>query len=132
LGARYDLTEVHAAARGGAIELDERRARDEVLLYLASFVDAYPLAAELLLALTSDDFVETVTLEPPHAGAYDVYALALPAAVGARHGVPACGWYLKLQLREGLFGESVFLVSMHPLERGIQRVGGWLPAKGTS
>lgn len=119
------------AAREGRIALDEARARDEVLRFLSDFLAAYPLAADVLLALTEGDFVETVSLKPPHPGAYDVYALGLSASIALRHRVPACGWYLKLQLQEDLYGESVFLVSLHPLEHDIRRAGGWLKKEGT-
>lgn len=122
---------VQAAARDERVSLDEARARNEVCRFLSDFVAAYRFAAEVLLELNDDDFVETASLNPPHPGDYDVYAIGLASSIALRHGVPACGWYLKLQLQEDLYGESVFLVSLHPLEHDVRRAGGWLRKAGT-
>lgn len=126
MGARYDLAKVHEAARDKRIELDEARARDEVAKHVERFIDAYPFAADVLLELRGDDFSETVELDRPHAGHYDVYGLRISDELADKHGVRPRGWYVKLRLYESWSGETVFLVSLHPLEFDMQRVGGLL------
>ncbi len=127
MGAAYELRLVVEAAREGRIELDESRARDQVAQFFERWVDVYPFAIDVLQELTNDDYAETVTLQyPPHHGTYDVYGHALSDAVARAHRVATRCWYVKLRLYDGLYGEVVFLVSLHPMERGMRRVGGVL------
>lgn len=133
MGAKYLLRSVHDAARGERIELDEKRARDEVLLHFDTLLDCYPFAAGVLLELREADFSETVQLpNPPHAGVYDVYGIRISQALAEKHGLQVREWYLKLRLYESWSGETVFLVSLHPLEFSLRRVGGILPRGGLS
>ncbi len=126
LAAKYELRRVQDAAREERISLDERRARDELGLHFRTLVEGYAFAVEALLALRPDDYCDTVSLGPPHDGVYDVYGVRV-----ARPGLPGC-WYLKFKLEEGLYEESVFFVSIHPLEKPMVRVGGLLKPEGAS
>lgn len=130
MAGKYDLEAIRRAAREERIELDEHRARDELARFFATWLDAYPFAAELLLELSPDDFCKTVTLAAPHAGEYDVYGRRISAELAKRHGLTTAAWYLKLRLYEGFSGEIVFFVSLHPLEADMQRVGGVLRPGG--
>lgn len=131
VGAKYDLERVREAARDERIELDEKRARDELGRFFTTWLHAYPFAADVLLELQPEDFCKTVPLGTPHAGEYDVYGLRISDALAARHGVSQLAWYLKLRLYEGFSGEVVFFVSLHPLEFDMERVGGLLRRSGS-
>jgi len=124
LAAKYELQRVQDAARDDRISLDERRARDELGYLFRTTAEGYAFAVEVLLALRPSDYCETVSLGPPHDGAYDVYGVRL-----ARPELPAC-WYLKFKLEDGLYGENVFFVSIHPLNKPMHRIGGLLKPEG--
>jgi len=131
VGAKYSLKLVHEAARAERVELDESRARDEVMRFFASLLECYPFAAGVLLELRDEDFSETIQLpKPPHGGTYDVYGLRVSEDLASKHCVKVREWYLKLRLYESWSGEAVFLVSLHPLEFPLRRVGGVLKPGG--
>lgn len=129
MAPKHDLAVVRAAALEGRVELDERRARDEVLRFISEFVAAYAFASDVLCALQPEGYAETIELQPPHAGSYDVYGLELAPSIAQRHGVPDGGWYVKLRLYESFEGETVFLVSLHPLEHDLECSGGTVKKK---
>lgn len=85
------------------------------------------------MELQLSDFSETVQLpNPPHAGVYDVYGIRISQGLAEKHGLQVREWYLKLRLYESLSGETVFLVSLHPLEFSLRRDGGVLKPGGQS
>ena len=122
----YGLDRVHACARAKQLELDFKRARDELLLVLETIEDCYRFAAAVLLELEPDDFCQPVTLGPPNAGTYDEYGIRISDQLTEEFGVSRC-WYLKFKLTEtDLSGETVFLVSLHKLNKPMPRKGGRL------
>jgi hypothetical protein len=132
VGARYELSAVHAAAREERVELDERRARDELLRFFKTMLECYPFAAAVLLELQSEDWSETIMLEdPPHGGSYDIYGVRISDSLLSRYPKVAREWYVKLRLTASWTGETVFLVSIHPLEFSLRRAGGELKPGGT-
>lgn len=119
----YDLAKIHDAARGERIELDEKRARDEVLRFFETLLDCYPFAAAVLLELQPQHFRKRVQLtDPPHPGWYDEYGITISESLAEQHMVPR-DWYLKVQLYDGLYDENAFLVSLHPAEYELKRGG---------
>lgn len=131
MGAKYSLRLVHEAAQGERVELDESRARDEVLRFFSTLLECYPFAAGVLLELRDEDFSETISLpNPPHGGLYDVYGIRISETLASKHSVTVREWYLKLRLYESWSGETVFLVSLHPLGYPLRRVGGVLKPGG--
>lgn len=96
------------------------------MLHVRTLTAEYAFARDLLLALRPGDFSKTVSLRPPHAGAYDEYGLHLRHEVRARHGVGPVAWYVKVRLYESFTDEVVFVVSLHPLEYDMARAGGRL------
>lgn len=122
----YPLERVRGAATAKQLEFDVKRARSELALVIDSIVEAYEFGAALLLELQPSDFCRVVELDPPHAGAYDVYGIRVSATLASAFGVPRC-WYVKFKLVTAeLTGETVFLVSMHLLNEPMSRKGGML------
>lgn len=126
---KYSLAAIQTAAAEGNIELDEKRARDEVLRFFDRFEQCYPFAAKVLLALRPEDFRKRVQLgDPPHPGIYDEYGIDLSEELAKEHGVPR-NWYLKVRLYEGLYGNNAFLVSLHVPVYDLKREGGSRPPR---
>lgn len=118
--AKYSLADVHAAALDGSVELDESRALHTTTPLFATLLEVHRFAQDVLLSLAEEDWRQTVALGPPHDGSYDVYEKTLDAALCAKHGVES-EWYVKLRLIDGVFGNTVFLVSLHQPERAFKR-----------
>lgn len=118
MAPKYAVEKVVAAARSGAVELVGSRARDIVLQYVNGLLEAVMFAQALVGSLRLEHFQETVKLDPPHAGDFDVYICPLEPALIAKHGLEHVkDWYVKLQLIEDENGDSVLVVSMHPPEK---------------
>jgi hypothetical protein len=57
----------------------------------------------------------------------DEYGVELPGALLERYGLGARGtWYVKLSLQSEEQGDTVLLLSLHALERPLEREGGRL------
>jgi hypothetical protein len=85
-------------------------------------LECVAFATDAVLALRVEDWRQTVKLpNPPFAGEYDEYFVKIDDAMKTKHGVLNTEWYLKLSLSEGLYGDDVFLVSLHVPERPSSR-----------
>jgi hypothetical protein len=121
VGPKYELGRVVAAAKDGDLLLVGSRAREIVLNYVDGLLEADTFARGLVAALVPEHFQETVALEPPYAGEFDVYICPLSEALMSKHGLAHVGsWYVKLKLTER-DDDSVLVVSMHPSERAAPR-----------
>ena len=118
MAPRYPVDKVVAAAASGDLELVGRRARDIVFTYVDGFADALNFASALVASLRLEHFQETVTLEAPYKGEFDVYICALSSELITRYALEnVTNWYVKLKLTESENGDSVLVVSMHPPEK---------------
>ena len=82
---KYGLDRVVAAATGGDLLLVGSRAREIVLNYVDGLLEADSFARGLVAALKVEHFQETVTLEAPYAGEFDVFICPLSEALMAKH-----------------------------------------------
>lgn len=88
--------------------------------FFDTFLECLTFAKDVLLALRAEEWRKTVRLpNPPHAGEYDEYGHKLSDELCRKHGVESREWYVKLRLTEGLYGDAVFLVSLHEPERPL-------------
>lgn len=121
MAPKYPLEQVQAAARDRNIEIDQARGWKLLSPLFDGLEDCLNFARDVIMELTAEDFVKTVSLpNPPHAGDYDEYGKVVSQAVLARHDVVDTDWYLKLKLDVGQLSEGVFLVSFHPAERPLK------------
>lgn len=122
MAPKYAVEKVVAAAQSGAVELVGSRAREIVLQYVDGLLEAVTFAQALVGSLRVEHFQETVKLEPPYGGDFDVYICPLEPALVEKHGLQHVkDWYVKLQLTEDENGDSVLVVSMHPPEKPAKR-----------
>ena len=121
MGPKHELGRVVAAARDGDLLLVGSRAREIVLHYVDGLLEADGFARGLVAALKVEQFQETVTLEEPYAGEFDVYICPLSKALMSKHALEhVATWYVKLKLTVSEDGDSVLVVSMHPAERPVR------------
>jgi hypothetical protein len=119
----FDLARVAAAAKEGRVNLGKKRASDILLQHLGELVACNKFACAVLLALKPTDFNVTKDLGE---GLYDEYGIHLSDDLLEQFGLDVQFWYVKLTVREGSWGEEIFCLSLHPLEREMNCVGGRL------
>lgn len=113
--------------------MDEASAWNKVSPFFDTFLECLDFAKDVVLALREDEWRCTVRLpNPPHAGEYDEYGHSLSDALCREHGVESREWYVKLRLTEGLYGDAVFLVSLHVAERPLKNSGRNMKTGGRS
>lgn len=118
---KYELKRVVAAAREGDLLLVGSRAREIVLNYVEGLLEADAFARGLVAGLAVEHFQETVLLEEPYAGEFDVYICPLSEDLMSTYGLEHIAtWYVKLKLMEGDDGDSVLVISLHPAERPLR------------
>ena len=118
MAPRYAVEKVVAAAMSGDLNLVGSRAKDIVLTYVDGLIDAYSFAQALVASLRLEQFQETVRLNPPYEGFFDLYICPLSPLLMSRYGLEhVTQWYVKLKLTESESGDSVLVVSMHPPEQ---------------
>jgi len=123
-GARFALERVRAAAVGERLSLGGSRCREHLLPLLGSLLECLKFAAEVLKVLGAHDFSRTVRVGNLEC---DEYGVELPGRLLDRYGLGARGtWYVKLSLQPQELGDTVLLVSLHALERPLERKGGRL------
>ncbi len=123
-GARFALERVRAAAAGGRFSLGVSRCQDHLQPLLGSWLECREFAAEVLKVLRVRDFSRTVWVGDLEC---DEYGVALPGVLLERYGLGERGtWYVKLSLQSEEQGDTVLLLSLHALERPLEREGGRL------
>lgn len=119
----FDLARIAAAAKEGRLSLGKKRARDILLPLLGEFLTCDEFACAVVLALRPTDFNVTKDLEGV---LYDEYGIRLSDDLLERFGLNIEAWYVKLTVREDAYGETLFCLSLHPLEETMNCVGGRL------
>lgn len=119
----FDLVRVAAAAKEKRLRLGIKRAGDILLQHLEGLVACTDFACAVVLALRPTNFNVTKSLE---GGLYDEYGIRLSSDLLEQFGLDVEVWYVKLTVREGSWGEEIFCLSLHPLEREMNCVGGRL------
>lgn len=79
--------------------------------YFPTATAAFSAAKAVIAGLRATDFVETLIQNPD---VCDVYAVNVSGA----------GWYVKLTMLMEESGDSVMLISFHPLLRSIRKANG--------
>lgn len=120
---KFDLVRVAVAAKEGNLNLGGKRARDILLTYLGELTSCSEFACAVVLALQPTDFNVTKNLDGV---LYDEYGIRLSGALLEEFGLDVEAWYVKLTVREGALGDSIYCLSLHPLEEEMNCVGGRL------
>lgn len=124
---RFDLTRLAKATTNDNFTLGGSRCRDILLAYLGDFPTVRLFVREVADALGQEDFCVTRSLEGrTRLEDFDEYGVELSDDVLDRYGLEEAAWYVKFTLREGQWGEEAFYISLHPLERPMERGAGWL------
>ncbi len=125
MAAKFRLDEVKAAVRAGSFELGCARASVKLSEWVnGTYSDCLRFVQALTEELTESDFAETLVLREDEV--FDVYARRASNALIRQFGLVVAAWYVKLTVWKGQYGDVVFFLSVHPLERAIDRVGGTL------
>lgn len=119
--AHFDLARCVKAAEEGRLGLGKGRCRLILLELLRELDRCDEFALVVLKLLTANDFSDTKILSGVK---YDEYGIRLPVTVLDEFGLVQEVWYVKFTLREGTWGEETYCLSLHPLEKELDCVGG--------
>lgn len=118
----YPLDDVRHAAELDNFLLGGRRARDHLLQFFDTLLEARAFVREVAMGLTEDDFIQQV--KGMEGGPFDEYGVVLHEEVAQRFGiVNERTWYIKLKLEKSA-GRELFFLSFHRPERRLARRGG--------
>ncbi len=103
------------------------KARGSLLLELAKLEDAVDFVEVVFALVTDADYCGTVEIHTANIqGIYDEYVFEVPESVFEKFELRVRGWYLKFKLTQ-VRGQSVFVLSLHPLNKDeYRRKGGVL------
>lgn len=127
VGPRFALERVWAAAAKNRVHLGQSRCQDPLMPLIGSLLGCRKFAADVLGVLRARDFSRTIRLGNLEC---DVYGVELPRRLVQQYGLgPHRTWYVKLSLQTDE-EDSVLLISLHGLERAMNRQGGRLKPVG--
>jgi len=128
---KFDLERLVEAASVDAFMLGGSRCLVILLQYLPDHLTCRRFVQELVALLSQGDFCNTKMLEDRKGDAedFDEYGIEASTELLDQYGMEEVCWYIKFTIRKGDWGDEVFFISVHPLEKPIERVDGWLSPK---
>jgi hypothetical protein len=120
----HPLDEVKRICEEADILLDRARCTNMLTPYIDP-LKCSQFARDVVALLTLDDYSGTEKIPDVP---FDVYGVRLPKDLKQRYGIEQLGnFYVKLRISRP--GRVVFFISLHELERGLWRRGGFLRPK---
>jgi len=127
---KYSLERLQSCVAHGDFTLGHKRCLDVLIVKLkVGLIECREFVQQVVSLLSENDFSRTKVYEEEEE--FDVYGIELPDELLDAHALDheMNAWYFKFRILEGDLGHQAVVVSLHPLDRAMARVGGFLSPK---